>query len=69
MLLASPSDPTGASLTLDELNRILQAVRECGGFAIIDEIYQGLSYEGPPVSSLSFSDEVITVNSFPSTST
>ncbi|WP_186098460.1 pyridoxal phosphate-dependent aminotransferase [Burkholderia gladioli] len=64
VLLASPSNPTGTSLAPDELGRILQAVRERGGFAIIDEIYQGLSYDGPPVSALSFSDEVITVNSF-----
>ncbi|NIE82719.1 MULTISPECIES: pyridoxal phosphate-dependent aminotransferase [unclassified Burkholderia] len=64
VLLASPSNPTGTSLAPDELGRILQTVRERGGFAIIDEIYQGLSYDGPPVSALSFSDEVITVNSF-----
>lgn len=64
VLLASPSNPTGTSLAPDELGRILQAVRERGGFAVIDEIYQGLSYDGPPVSALSFSDEVITVNSF-----
>ncbi|MEX3605952.1 MAG: pyridoxal phosphate-dependent aminotransferase [Burkholderia sp.] len=64
VLLASPSNPTGTSLAPDELGRILQAVRERGGFAIIDEIYQGLSYDGPPVSALSFNDDVITVNSF-----
>ncbi|WP_414444131.1 pyridoxal phosphate-dependent aminotransferase [Burkholderia sp. 22PA0106] len=64
VLLASPSNPTGTSLAPDELGRILGAVREHGGFAIIDEIYQGLSYDGPPVSALSFSDDAITVNSF-----
>ncbi|MBI0326088.1 pyridoxal phosphate-dependent aminotransferase [Burkholderia plantarii] len=64
VLLASPSNPTGTSLAPDELGRILAAVRARGGFAIIDEIYQGLSYDGPPVSALSFDDDVITVNSF-----
>ncbi len=64
VLLASPSNPTGTSLAPDELRRILEAVRERGGFSIIDEIYQGLSYDGPPVSALAFGDDVITVNSF-----
>ncbi|WLE58295.1 pyridoxal phosphate-dependent aminotransferase [Burkholderia plantarii] len=64
VLLASPSNPTGTSLAPDELGRILAAVRARGGFAIIDEIYQGLSYDGPPASALSFDDNVITVNSF-----
>ena len=35
-----------------------------GGFTIVDEIYQGLSYDAKPVSALSFGDDVITVNSF-----
>ncbi|MCM2492269.1 pyridoxal phosphate-dependent aminotransferase [Burkholderia glumae] len=64
VLLASPSNPTGTSLAPDELGRILAAVRARGGFAIIDEIYQGLSYDGPPVSALALDDNVITVNSF-----
>ncbi|SMG02167.1 Aspartate aminotransferase [Burkholderia singularis] len=64
VLLASPSNPTGTSLAPDELGRIIGAVRARGGFAIVDEIYQGLSYGGAPVSALSFSDDVVTVNSF-----
>jgi aspartate/methionine/tyrosine aminotransferase len=43
---------------------MLAAVRARGGFAIVDEIYQGLSYDGPPVTALAFGDDVITVNSF-----
>jgi aspartate/methionine/tyrosine aminotransferase len=39
-------------------------VRARGGFAIVDEIYQGLSYDGKPVSALALDDGVITVNSF-----
>jgi Aspartate/tyrosine/aromatic aminotransferase len=52
VLLASPSNPTGTSILPDELARILQAVRARNGFAILDEIYQGLSYDAPPVSAL-----------------
>ncbi|CAG4894449.1 pyridoxal phosphate-dependent aminotransferase [Paraburkholderia gardini] len=64
VLLASPSNPTGTSIEPAELERIVKAVRKRGGFTIVDEIYQGLSYDAPPVSALSFGDDVITVNSF-----
>jgi aspartate/methionine/tyrosine aminotransferase len=64
VLLASPSNPTGTSIEPAELQRIVQAVRARGGFTIVDEIYQGLSYDAQPVSALSFGDDVITVNSF-----
>jgi len=39
-------------------------VRARGGFAIVDEIYQGLSYDHVPVSALALDPDVITVNSF-----
>ncbi|CAG4890109.1 pyridoxal phosphate-dependent aminotransferase [Paraburkholderia saeva] len=64
VLLASPSNPTGTSIEPAELERIVKTVRARGGFTIVDEIYQGLSYDAPPVSALSFGDDVITVNSF-----
>ncbi|PCE27982.1 aminotransferase [Paraburkholderia acidicola] len=64
VLLASPSNPTGTSIEADELRRIVGAVRARGGFTIVDEIYQGLSYGERPVSALSLGDDVVTVNSF-----
>lgn len=64
VLLASPSNPTGTSIAPAELERIVHAVRARGGFTIVDEIYQGLSYDARPVSALSFGDDVVTVNSF-----
>ncbi|HKT96706.1 MAG TPA: pyridoxal phosphate-dependent aminotransferase [Paraburkholderia sp.] len=64
VLLASPSNPTGTSIEPDELARIVKAVRARGGFTIVDEIYQGLSYDARPVSALSCGDDVVTVNSF-----
>ena len=64
VLLASPSNPTGTSILPDELRGILAEVRRRNGFAILDEIYQGLSYDAPPVSALSLDDNVVTVNSF-----
>jgi aspartate/methionine/tyrosine aminotransferase len=64
VIVASPSNPTGTSMTGPQLQQMLAAVRARGGFAIVDEIYQGLSYDHPPVSALHFDPDVITVNSF-----
>jgi aspartate/methionine/tyrosine aminotransferase len=64
VIVASPSNPTGTSMTPGQLQAMLAAVSERGGFAVVDEIYQGLSYDQAPVSSLQFDPNVITVNSF-----
>ncbi|MCP1574042.1 pyridoxal phosphate-dependent aminotransferase [Herbaspirillum rubrisubalbicans] len=64
VLLASPSNPTGTSIAADELRAILGEVRQRGGFTIVDEIYQGLSYEGAPFSALSLGEDVVVINSF-----
>nr|WP_314545336.1 pyridoxal phosphate-dependent aminotransferase [uncultured Massilia sp.] len=64
VIVASPSNPTGTSMTPEQTRDLLAAVRARGGFAIVDEIYQGLSYGEKPVSALSFGDDVVTVNSF-----
>ena len=65
VLLASPSNPTGTSIDADEMRRIVAAVRQRGGFAIVDEIYLGLSYDeryGTP--ALAHGDDVVSINSF-----
>ncbi|GAB3454432.1 pyridoxal phosphate-dependent aminotransferase [Massilia terrae] len=64
VVVASPSNPTGTSMTAEQLRAMLQSVRAHGGFAVVDEIYQGLSYDGRPTSALAYGDDVITVNSF-----
>ena len=64
VIVASPSNPTGTSMTVAQLRAMLAEVRARGGFEVVDEIYQGLSYDHAPVSALGFDDSVITVNSF-----
>lgn len=64
VLLASPSNPTGTSIEAEELRRIVGTVRANGGFTIVDEIYQGLTYDAAPFSALSLGDDVIVINSF-----
>ncbi|RZI43234.1 pyridoxal phosphate-dependent aminotransferase [Herbaspirillum sp. HC18] len=64
VLLASPSNPTGTSIPHAELAKIVMTVRAKGGFTIVDEIYQGLTYDEEPFSALSLGDDVVVINSF-----
>ncbi len=64
VLLASPSNPTGTSIATSELRDIAAFVREQGGFTLVDEIYQGLSYDAPPFSALSLGEDIVVINSF-----
>ncbi len=67
VLVASPSNPTGTSVPQDELRKIVACCKRRGGVAVIDEIYQGLYYDGPPQSVFQFAgddDPVIVINSF-----
>ncbi len=63
-LLATPANPTGTSIAWDELAAIVDASRERGGFTIVDEIYQGLSYDEAPRTALALGEDVIVTNSF-----
>lgn len=64
VLLASPSNPTGTSIPREELEGIVAAVREKAGFTLVDEIYQGLSYDTAPSAALSLGEDIIVINSF-----
>lgn len=64
VLLASPSNPTGTSILASELEKIVATVRSHNGFTIVDEIYQGLTYDAAPFSALSLGDDIIVINSF-----
>jgi aspartate/methionine/tyrosine aminotransferase len=64
VLLASPSNPTGTSVARDELRAIVESARTLGGFVVVDEIYQGLVYDGKASTVLELADDVFVVNSF-----
>lgn len=64
VLIASPSNPTGASLTREALQDLITEVRARDGFIIMDEIYLGLYYEEAPQSALTLDDDIIVINSF-----
>jgi len=64
VMLASPSNPTGAVMALDELQAVVDWVHGRGGHVIVDEIYHGLHYDARIATALATSDNVYVVNSF-----
>ncbi|GIK85591.1 MAG: aminotransferase [Betaproteobacteria bacterium] len=64
VLIASPSNPTGTTVSPAAMRDIARVVDDRGGRLIVDEIYLGLSYEGEPRSALALGDELFVVSSF-----
>jgi aspartate/methionine/tyrosine aminotransferase len=64
LLLASPANPTGASLDRPDLLAIIESCARLGVRFISDEIYHGLDYESPTVSALELTRDAIVINSF-----
>jgi aspartate/methionine/tyrosine aminotransferase len=64
VMIASPSNPTGTVMAADELRRIAALVAARGAALIVDEIYQGLIYEGQADTALHQSGAVFVLNSF-----
>lgn len=68
VMLASPANPTGTRIDARELAAIAAAVRERGGFLIVDEIYLGLTHGdeagGSLASAVSLGEDIIVTNSF-----
>ncbi len=64
VMVATPSNPTGTLIALDELKRMHAVVQRKGGILIVDEIYHGLTYGFDAHSVLEFADDVFVINSF-----
>jgi len=64
LLLASPSNPTGTVLDVEQLRAYHTIVSARGGLLIVDEIYHGLVYGGQAATALSVSDDICVINSF-----
>lgn len=65
LMVATPANPTGRILTLEQLRFLHQAVLAPGGALIVDEIYQGLVYGRAPETALALGQEnLFVVNSF-----
>lgn len=64
LMLASPSNPTGSVIGCDVMREIHDLVRVRSGMLIVDEIYQGLVYEGENYTALALGDDLAVINSF-----
>ncbi|HUH39371.1 MAG TPA: pyridoxal phosphate-dependent aminotransferase [Castellaniella sp.] len=64
VLIASPSNPTGTTISRPALRELIAEVRQRGGFVIMDEIYLGLYYDDKPQSALTLDDDIVIINSF-----
>jgi aspartate/methionine/tyrosine aminotransferase len=64
VLLATPANPTGTLVPQASLREIHRRVRARGGALIVDEIYQGLTYDGDPETALAFANDMFVINSF-----
>ena len=65
VMLNSPSNPTGAVYSADELTEILDLAAERGWWVISDEIYQRISFDAPAASVLQLTtnrDNLIIIN-------
>lgn len=64
-LVATPSNPTGAVMSQQQLTALHGAVREKSGILLVDEIYHGLIYgDDAPHSAVNYGDDVFVINSF-----
>ena len=69
VVVNTPSNPTGAVLTKEGFETLLEAADKRGIFVLSDEVYHNYVYDGSHVSGLAFDsyDNLIFVNSFSKT--
>jgi len=64
LLMASPANPTGTVTPPDDLKALIDFCQDYDITFISDEIYHGLTYAGGEESALTFSDQLVVINSF-----
>ena len=69
LMVATPSNPTGTLLGIDEIAALHAITHRRGGVLLVDEIYQGLSYGVDAATALAHpalnaADDLFVVNSF-----
>jgi len=69
LVINTPSNPTGAVLSSEGYEAVLDKAREYGVFVLSDEVYHNYVYQGRHTSALQFDhlDHVIVINSFSKT--
>mmetsp|Transcript_23494 Transcript_23494/g.28885 ORF Transcript_23494/g.28885 Transcript_23494/m.28885 type:complete len:499 (+) Transcript_23494:164-1660(+) len=64
LILSSPSNPTGAMLSPNELKGLCELCDDEGITFLSDEIYHGISYGKEEATALRYSSNAIVINSF-----
>ncbi len=64
VMLASPSNPTGTSVSPEDLKAICDFAKSKSAWRIVDEIYLNLSHRDDAQTALAFDPDVIVINSF-----
>jgi len=64
VIVSTPANPTGTIVSSAELQAIMEVAETRGGWAIVDEIYQGLVYDQQQVSAVELSERAFVINSF-----
>eukprot|EP00439_Symbiodinium_sp_Y106_P089167 s1_g1703.t1 len=64
VLVASPSNPTGAMLTRPQMKALVETCEANGRWFLSDEIYHRITYDHEDVSALEAGEDVVVINSF-----
>ena len=65
LLIGSPANPTGAVYSNQELNQLFSFIEANSGFLLVDEVYQGITFDPLDWSTaLDVSSEIFITNSF-----
>ncbi|MBU3688919.1 MAG: 1-aminocyclopropane-1-carboxylate deaminase [Acidimicrobiales bacterium mtb01] len=64
LVIASPSNPTGTTLDSTSLDEIVSWCRERNVQLIADEIYHGITYDGPAPTLAGRAPDAVIINSF-----
>ena len=64
IMVNSPSNPTGVTMGAEDLAAIAAVAKKHNLLVIADEIYESLSYDGPPATMAGLYDKVILLNGF-----
>ena len=69
LVINTPSNPTGAVISREGYEAVLEKARDLGIFVLSDEVYHNYVYQGAHTSALEFDhlDHVIMINSFSKT--
>jgi aspartate/methionine/tyrosine aminotransferase len=59
LVLANPNNPTGVMDSAQTMAAVGQVCREAGAVALVDEIFLGLVFDGPPPSVASLGEEFL----------